>query len=122
MSVATTLLLGAIAGFTLYLGLPFARLKHPRRSLQAFLNALATGILVFLFWDVMTKASAPITAALATARSGQTTSFVLLATLFAGGFDAGLLGLVSFEPRFLRLPGPAGPARPAVPTTTRAQS
>src|SRR5260221_4477419 len=108
MSVAPTLLLGAIAGFTLYLGLPFARLKHPRRSLQAFLNALATGILVFLFWDVMTKASAPITTALAAARSGQTTSFVLLATLFASGFGAGLLSLVYFERRFLRRAGPAG--------------
>jgi ZIP family zinc transporter len=110
MSVVPTLLLGAIAGFTLYLGLPFARLKHPRRSLQAFLNALATGILVFLFWDVMTKASAPITTALAAARRGQTTSFVLLATLFAGGFGAGLLSLVYFERRFLRRAGPAGPA------------
>ena len=108
MSIAPTLLLGAIAGFTLYLGLPFARLKHPRRSLQAFLNALATGILVFLFWDVMTKASAPITTALAAARSGQTTSFVLLATLFASGFGAGLLSLVYFERRFLRRAGPAG--------------
>src|SRR5260221_1451387 len=121
MSVAPTLLLGAIAGFTLYLGLPFARLKHPRRSLQAFLNALATGILVFLFWDVMTKASAPITAALATARSGQTTSFVLLATLFAGGFGAGLLSLVYFDRRFLRRAGPAGPAGPAGHTAAQEQ-
>src|SRR5260370_20248748 len=121
MYVATPLLLGAVAGFPPYLGLPFARLTHPRRSLQAFLHALAPGILVFLFWDVMTKASAPITTALAAARSGQMISFVLLATLFAGGFGAGLLSLVYFERRFLRRAGPAGPAGPAGHTTAQEQ-
>jgi zinc transporter, ZIP family len=112
MTLAATVLLGAIAGFTIYLGLPFARLKHPRPSLQAFLNALATGILVFLLWDVITKASEPITTALQAARSGQATSFALLLTLFAGGFGVGLLSLVYFERRFLRRPGQTAPQAP----------
>ena len=60
MTFALTVLLGAIAGFTIYLGLPFARLQNPPRSVQAFLNAIASGILVFLLWDVITKASEPI--------------------------------------------------------------
>jgi zinc transporter, ZIP family len=101
MTFAPTVLLGAIAGFTIYLGLPFARLKHSPRSLQAFLNALATGILVFLLWDVITKASEPINAALDAARRGQATTFLLLLTLFAVGFGVGLLSLVYYEQRFL---------------------
>ena len=48
MNFGTTILLGAIAGFTIFLGLPVARLRDPRRSWQAFLNAVATGVLLFL--------------------------------------------------------------------------
>jgi ZIP family zinc transporter len=102
MTFAPTVLLGAIAGFTIYLGLPFARLKHSPRALQAFLNALATGVLVFLLWDVITKASAPIDVALQTARQGQATTFLLLLALFVGGFGIGLLSLVYYERRVLR--------------------
>src|SRR5258708_10109364 len=94
MTLAPTVLLGAIARFTIYLGLPFARLKHSPRALQAFLNALATGILVFLLWDVITKASAPIDVALQTARQGLATTFPLLLSLFVGCFRILLLGLV----------------------------
>jgi zinc transporter, ZIP family len=102
MTFAPTVLLGALAGFTIFLGLPIARLPHVPRSLQAFTNALATGILVFLLWDVLTKASEPITAALDGARRGQATSLLLLLTLFIGGFGVGLLSLVYYERRFLR--------------------
>jgi len=102
MDFAHTFILAAIAGFTIYLGLPFARLKNPPRSLQALLNALATGILVFLLWDIISKASEPINSALATAQKGDATNFIVLLVLFAVGFGVGLLSLVVFEQRFLR--------------------
>jgi ZIP family zinc transporter len=102
MTLALTVLLGAIAGFTIYLGLPFARLHNPPRSVQAFLNAIAGGILVFLLWDVLTKASEPIETALETARHGHPSDFVTLLVLFAGGFGAGLLSLVYFERHVIR--------------------
>lgn len=102
MDFAATVVLGAIAGFTIYLGLPFARLKNAPRSLQAFLNALATGILVFLFWDVITKASEPIDAALGDAQGGNATNFIVLLALFVVGFGIGLLSLVYYERSFLR--------------------
>ena len=102
MTFALTVMLGAIAGFTIYLGLPFARLQNPPRSLQAFLNALATGILLFLLWDVITKASEPIETALETARKGHPSNFITLLVLFAGGFGVGLLSLVYFERHVLR--------------------
>jgi ZIP family zinc transporter len=102
MSFTMTILLGAIAGFTIYLGLPIARLKHPALAWQAFLNALATGVLVFLLWDIITKATEPIDTALAAAQQGNPTSFIILLALFGGGFGLGLLSLVYFERFFLR--------------------
>jgi ZIP family zinc transporter len=103
MSFPTTVLLGAIAGFTIYLGLPVARLRNLSPSWQAFLNALATGILVFLLWDVLSKASEPIDTALDAAQKGQGAgTFILLVTLFVLGLGIGLLGLVYFERRIIR--------------------
>src|SRR5579883_2874385 len=97
MNMGSTVLLGAIAGFTIYLGLPIARLKRPHPQLQAFLNALATGILVFLLWDVLTQASEPIDTALDAAKDGSATEFIVLVCLFAVGIGIGLLSLVYFE-------------------------
>src|SRR6476469_8935158 len=96
MTFAATVLLGAIAGF------PIARLKHLSPAWQAFLNALATGILVFLLWDILTKAAEPISTALAAVDHGELATFIILLFLFAGGFGIGLLGLVSFESRWIR--------------------
>jgi ZIP family zinc transporter len=106
MDFLPTLLLAAIAGFTIYLGLPLARLKNPPRSLQAMLNALATGILVFLLWDIISKASEPIESAMEDARTGSAGNFIVLLLLFAVGFGVGLLGLVFFEQRFIKRKGP----------------
>lgn len=63
MPTGTILLLGAFAGLTIYLGLPLAFLKQTPQSLKVFLNMLATGVLIFLLFDVLSKASDPITAA-----------------------------------------------------------
>ncbi len=102
MDFATTTFLGAIAGLTIFLGLPIARLRNPSRSMQAFLNALATGVLVFLLWDVITKASEPVHAALNEAKEGHGGTFGLLLALFVGGFGIGLLSLVYVERRLIR--------------------
>ncbi len=102
MTFFTTVLLGAIAGLTIYLGLPIARIKNPSRSWQAFLNAVATGILLFLLWDILSKAGEPIEVALGDAQKGNAGSFILLLLLFAGGFGFGSLGLVYFERYFIR--------------------
>jgi zinc transporter, ZIP family len=48
--------LGAIAGFTIYLGPPIGRLRSPLPRLRALLNAVAAGILIFLLWDVLAHA------------------------------------------------------------------
>ena len=91
MSFPLTTLLGAIAGLTIYLGLPIARLRNLSPGWMAFLNAVATGILLFLFWDIVTKASEPIGGALAAAKAGQPGNFLFLLALFAVGLGVGLL-------------------------------
>ena len=64
MSTGHILLLGAIAGLTIYLGLPVGRMQGLSANARAGLSALATGILVFLLWDVLSNAVEPIESAL----------------------------------------------------------
>jgi ZIP family zinc transporter len=97
MSQATAVLLGAFAGATIFLGLPVARMRGLPKSVQGFLNAFATGILVFLLWDILSHAGEPVEKALATARSSDSGPFVFMAIIFAVGIAAGLLGLVYFN-------------------------
>src|SRR6266542_3133924 len=93
MSQTAAVALGAIAGGTIFLGLPVARIHGLPRAVQGFLNAFATGILVFLLWDILTHAGEPVEAAL---EPGQG-SFPALAAIFAASLALGLLGLVYFN-------------------------
>jgi zinc transporter, ZIP family len=102
MDIITTVLLGAVAGFTIYLGLPFAKLKNLSKPVQAFLNSMATGILVFLLWDIISKATEPIVEAMGAAQKGSPAAFILYLALFVAGFGVGLLSLVYFEGRFIK--------------------
>ncbi len=99
MSFPTVVGLGALAGVTIFLGLPFARLKNPPRTLQGFLNAIATGILIFLLYDVLSNASAPVNIAL---KHRAMASFTVDLAALVVGLAVGLLALVVFEQRFLR--------------------
>ena len=64
MSMEKTLLLGFVAGVTILLGLPIARMRRPAPTLRAMLNSVAVGVLLFLLWDVLSGAWEPIDAAL----------------------------------------------------------
>ena len=94
MSTGHILLLGAIAGATIFLGLPVARMHGLRPNARSGLSALATGILVFLFWDVITNAVDPIEASLEAHHWGK---FAELSALGAAGFIAGLMSLVYYD-------------------------
>jgi ZIP family zinc transporter len=94
MSTTQTLILGAIAGLTIFVGLPLGRLSNTSPTLRAALTALATGILVFLFWDVMTHAVAPIESHL---ESHSWAPFSGYAALLIVGFTAGLMSLVYYD-------------------------
>ena len=53
MSQTEILVLGAIAGLTIFIGLPVGRLGRLPLAASTFLAATATGILLFLLWDVL---------------------------------------------------------------------
>src|SRR5450631_189663 len=97
MSQTTAVLLGAFAGATIFLGLPVARLRGLPKSVQGFLNAFATGILVFLLWDILSHAGDKVALALHGAHLGDRGPFAIIAVIFAVGIAAGLLGLVYFN-------------------------
>lgn len=99
MSTGTIILLGAFAGLTIFLGLPLIFLKRLPQSLKIFLNMLATGILVFLFFDVVSKASDPINTALDEVRTHHTGTgiFSLDILLLVLGVGLGSVGLVYFN-------------------------
>jgi ZIP family zinc transporter len=94
MSTTQTLVLGAIAGLTIFLGLPIGRMQNVSPATKAFLAATATGILIFLFWDVMSGAVGPVEEALEAGRGGR---FAWLAFLLTAGFFAGLMSLVYYD-------------------------
>jgi zinc transporter, ZIP family len=94
MSTAQILALGAIAGLTIFIGLPIGRMHSLDARLKCFLNSTATGILLFLFWDVLSEAVEPIEDALTAGRDGR---FAWLATLLTAGFAVGLLSLVVYD-------------------------
>jgi ZIP family zinc transporter len=93
MTFAQTAGLGAVAGLTILVGLPVARIGRPRPSRMAFLTAGSVGVLIFLFYDVIKNASATITGALDHSRAEGIGYGLLLAT----GIGVGLMGLVVFE-------------------------
>src|SRR5438445_6158605 len=103
MTLAQTVGLGALAGFTIYLGLPVARLRQKTTTLQSLLTAIALGILIFLVWDILSKALEPVGSALkAGVISGHLGPFVVLATMLVLGLVVGLVGLVVFDVRATR--------------------
>jgi zinc transporter, ZIP family len=93
MSTAHILLLGAIAGGTIFLGLPLGRMQGLSAQARAGLSALATGILLFLLWDVLSGAVDPIETALDARHWGR---FSWLAALGLAGFALGLMALVYY--------------------------
>jgi ZIP family zinc transporter len=94
MSMGHILLLGAVAGATIFLGLPIGRLRRIGVQGRAGMSALATGILVFLLWDVLKGAEEPIGAALQARHWG---TFSKLAGFGLGAFALGLMGLVYYS-------------------------
>ena len=101
---AQLLLLGSIAGLTIFLGLPMALLRNVSRMKKGFLNALAMGILIFLITDVLSAAWQPTKLAAVAGYTGKgpvTDAVIDLLALF-GGLGLGLLGLALYEQRYLR--------------------
>jgi zinc transporter, ZIP family len=98
MSTAQLLVLGALAGFTIFLGLPLGRIRNASPRLKAFFSATATGILLFLLVEVLVHSVEPVEEALLSAANegGSWSHFFGLASILALGGIVGLMSLVYY--------------------------
>jgi len=98
------LLMGAIAGFTVFLGLPIAMLRKVSVKAKGFLNAVSIGILVFLISDVLANAWTNVKDAASSAYGGHSSGIIALLDLTAiiTGLGLGLFMLTAYEQRYAK--------------------
>jgi zinc transporter, ZIP family len=108
LAFSHTVALGALAGLTIYLGLPFGRVQLLSGRARVGLAMFAVGVLAFLFVDVLEHAVAIVERAVDGLKEGKEGAgrAVGLAALLGFGFTAGSAGLGMVERRLRR--GPAG--------------
>jgi zinc transporter, ZIP family len=110
VSFAETVLLGALAGFTIFLGLPVGRLALLSPRARVALAMFSVGILVFLLVDVLAHGFELSEDAISAFKDGEA-SFghaAAFALLLVGGFAIGSAGLGILERR-LRPSAPLPP-------------
>ncbi|MBX5468832.1 MAG: ZIP family metal transporter [Thermoleophilaceae bacterium] len=101
MSFAETVSLGALAGFTIYLGLPVGRLRVLGSRTRVSLAMFSVGILVFLLVDVLAHGFEIAEEAVSAFHDGEGSAghAVALSLLLVGGFGLGSAGLGFVERR-----------------------
>jgi ZIP family zinc transporter len=101
MSFGETILLGAIAGFTIYLGLPLARLRGLDTRARVAMAMFAVGILAFLFVDVFEHGFEIVEEPVEelAEHGGSWWEPLGLFSLLAVGFALGTFGLAAIERR-----------------------
>jgi ZIP family zinc transporter len=109
VSFAETATLGALAGFTIYLGLPLGRLQTLGSRARVALAMFSVGILAFIFVDVLSHGLTIIHDATDALRHdrGSAGRVIGLTLLLGGGFLLGSTGLGLLERRMR----PAGPVK-----------
>jgi ZIP family zinc transporter len=110
LSFAETIALGAVAGFTIYLGLPAGRMQLLDSRARVALAMLSVGILAFIFVDVLSSGLAIVHAALEDVKrhTGSVGYLIWLVAVLMAGFLAGSVGLPALERR-MRTAGPRTP-------------
>ena len=101
MSFSETVLLGALAGFTIFLGLPVGRLQSLSSRTRVALAMFSVGVLVFLLVDVLAHGFEIAEGAVEEFKDGDG-SFLhaaWLTLLLLGGFALGSAGLGITERR-----------------------
>ena len=112
MSFAQTVLLGALAGSTIYLGLPVGRMRILGSRARVALAMFAVGVLAFIFVDVLSNGITIVHVALQGYKDGRISLayVVWLVVLLAAGFGAGSAGLAVLQRRMR----PLGARRPPI--------
>jgi ZIP family zinc transporter len=112
VSFAQTVLLGALAGSTIYLGLPVGRMQLLGARSRVALAMFAVGVLSFILVDVLSSGLGIVSTALQSVKHHHE-SFLYLAwlvVLLAAGFGAGSAGLATVQRRMR----PLGARRPPI--------
>jgi ZIP family zinc transporter len=108
MSFGSTVALGSLAGFTIFLGLPVGRMRLLGGRTRVALAMFAVGILGFILVDVLSEAISIVEHALTRFHDhhGSFGRVVALAALLGGGFAAGSAGIALAERRLRRAAPP----------------
>jgi ZIP family zinc transporter len=112
LSFAQTIALGALAGFTIFLGLPVGRLQLLGSRSRVALAMFSVGVLAFIFVDVLSSGITIVDHALHSVKDGHTSLgyLIWLVVLLGVGFAAGSAGLAVVERRMR----PAASRRPPI--------
>jgi ZIP family zinc transporter len=117
LSTLETVGLGAIAGLTIFLGLPMGRMRSSSIALRTFLTGLSAGILVFLLIEILAGPLEDIEHILEGEAAG---SALGMSAVYLVGLAAGLLGLLALG-RFWRRPGRKASMGPGAMAVAEAQ-
>jgi ZIP family zinc transporter len=118
MSTAEVALLGALAGFTIFLGLPMGRVETRNTTTKTLLNGISAGILAFLFVDILEHAGAVLEDSLTAAQGGASWgAFAGLALCYAIGLGVGLMSLLYVSKATRRRRASIGPGAMAYAET-----
>jgi ZIP family zinc transporter len=95
MTFGQTAALGAIAGLTIFIGLPLGRVRGLSTTVRLSLAMFSVGVLAFLFMDVMAAGFGYVehTVEALKENEGSLGSVILYSVLLAGGFLLGTAGL-----------------------------
>jgi ZIP family zinc transporter len=95
MGFAETVLLGAIAGSTIYLGLPFGRIERVDDRVRVALAMFSVGILAFIFMDVTSHAQELVAAVVERFKHHHAGFGAIVGrfALLAAGFTLGAAGI-----------------------------
>jgi zinc transporter, ZIP family len=101
VSFFQTVALGALAGFTIFLGLPIGRLQLLGSRARVAMAMFSVGVLAFIFVDVLSGATSIVNTALDAAKHhhGSVAYLIWLVVLLGAGFAAGSAGLAVLERR-----------------------
>jgi ZIP family zinc transporter len=101
LSFSETVALGALAGFTIFLSLPFGRLSSLGTRARVALAMFAVGVLAFLFVDVLGHAFGIVEHAVERYKDGAGSlgHAIWLTAVLGVGFTLGSAGLGVFEQR-----------------------
>jgi ZIP family zinc transporter len=101
VSFSHTVVLGALAGFTIFLGLPIGRLQLLGSRARVAMAMFSVGVLAFIFVDVLSHGFEIVNTALDAAKNhhGSAAYLVWLVVLLAAGFAGGTAGLAVLERR-----------------------